>query len=103
MIAQAANVMNFLKGPKQFIIPVFQRTYCNAYWEQFHDPKNPRRIGTGGTAETGVAAGLSIESTELQEIFPWKSRAEIKELLESKDGNKNIKEEPALFDTGVDS
>ncbi len=27
MIAQAVNLMNFLKGPKQFIIPIYQRTY----------------------------------------------------------------------------
>jgi hypothetical protein len=29
MIAQAINLMNFLKGPKQFIIPFYQRTYSN--------------------------------------------------------------------------
>ena len=27
MIAQAVNLLNFLKGPKQFIIPIYQRTY----------------------------------------------------------------------------
>ena len=27
MIAQAVNLMNFLKGPKPFIIPIYQRTY----------------------------------------------------------------------------
>ena len=41
-------------------------------WEQFHDPKN-------------LAAGLSIESAELQEIFLWKS----------KDGNKKLSDELA--------
>ena len=51
-------------------------------WEQFHDPKN-------------LAAGLSIESAELQEIFLWKSKAEIKELLKSKIGRQTIEEELA--------
>ena len=27
MIAQAVNLLNFLKGPKQFIIPIYRRTY----------------------------------------------------------------------------
>ncbi len=27
MIAQAVNFMNFLNRPKQFIIPIYQRTY----------------------------------------------------------------------------
>jgi len=26
VIAQAVNLMNFLKGPKQFVIPIYQRT-----------------------------------------------------------------------------
>ncbi len=51
-------------------------------WEQFHDPKN-------------LAAGLSIESAELQEIFLWKSKDEIKELLKSKTGSQTLKEELA--------
>jgi NTP pyrophosphatase (non-canonical NTP hydrolase) len=51
-------------------------------WEQFHDPRN-------------LAAGLSIESAELQEIFLWKSKDKIKKLLESKDGNDKLKEELA--------
>jgi hypothetical protein len=39
MIAQAVNLMNFLKGPKQFIIPIYQRTYswtmkeCGQLWD----------------------------------------------------------------------
>jgi len=32
MIAQAVNMMNFMKGPKQFIIPIYQRTYSNPYF-----------------------------------------------------------------------
>ena len=51
-------------------------------WEQFHDPKN-------------LAAGLSIESAELQEIFLWKSKDEIKELLKSREGRQTLKEELA--------
>lgn len=39
MIAQAVNLMSFLKGPKQFIIPIYQRTYswtlkeCGQLWD----------------------------------------------------------------------
>jgi uncharacterized protein with ParB-like and HNH nuclease domain/predicted transport protein len=39
VIAQAVNLMNFLKGPKQFIIPIYQRTYswtlkeCGQLWD----------------------------------------------------------------------
>ena len=39
MIAQAVNLLNFLKGPKQFIIPMYQRTYswtlkeCGQLWD----------------------------------------------------------------------
>ena len=51
-------------------------------WEQFHDPKN-------------LAAGLSIESAELQEIFLWKSKDEIKALLKSEDGSQKLKNELA--------
>jgi NTP pyrophosphatase (non-canonical NTP hydrolase) len=51
-------------------------------WEQFHDPKN-------------LAAGLSIESAELQEIFLWKLKDEVKTLLKSKMGSQTIKEELA--------
>ena len=46
MIAQAVNLMNFLKGPKQFIIPIYQRTYswtlkeCGQLWDDI--------IKTGG-------------------------------------------------------
>lgn len=51
-------------------------------WRQFHDAKN-------------VAAALSIESAELQEIFLWKKDAEVRELIESESGHKKIKEEIA--------
>jgi uncharacterized protein with ParB-like and HNH nuclease domain len=46
VIAQAVNLMNFLKGPKQFIIPIYQRTYsctlkeCGQLWDDI--------IKTGG-------------------------------------------------------
>ncbi|QWR77894.1 DUF262 and DUF1524 domain-containing protein [Candidatus Magnetomonas plexicatena] len=39
MKAQAVNLMNYLKGPKQFIIPIYQRTYswtrkeCAQLWD----------------------------------------------------------------------
>ncbi len=33
MIVQAVNLMNSLKGPKQFIIPIYQRTYSWALKE----------------------------------------------------------------------
>jgi uncharacterized protein with ParB-like and HNH nuclease domain len=38
-MAQAVNLMNFLKGPKQFIISIYQRTYswtlkeCGQFWD----------------------------------------------------------------------
>ena len=37
-------------------------------WKQYHDPKN-------------LAAALSIEAGELQELFLWKSEKEVKALL----------------------
>jgi uncharacterized protein with ParB-like and HNH nuclease domain len=46
VITQAVNLMNFLKGPKQFIIPIYQRTYswtlkeCGQLWDDI--------IKTGG-------------------------------------------------------
>jgi NTP pyrophosphatase (non-canonical NTP hydrolase) len=39
-------------------------------WEQFHDPKS-------------LAEAISIESSELLELFLWKSAADIKEAMES--------------------
>ena len=40
-------------------------------WSQFHNPKD-------------LAIGLSIESSELLELFLWKSQDEVAEVLESK-------------------
>jgi len=51
-------------------------------WEQFHDPKN-------------LAMGLSIESGELLEHFLWKSRNEIREMLEDKNHRRKVREELA--------
>jgi NTP pyrophosphatase (non-canonical NTP hydrolase) len=51
-------------------------------WEQYHDPKN-------------LAMGLSIECAELQEIFLWKTKEEIKELIEDDAEYRRIKEELA--------
>jgi NTP pyrophosphatase (non-canonical NTP hydrolase) len=51
-------------------------------WEQFHDPKN-------------LAMALAIEAAELQEIFLWKSEAEIERLLGEKTGQEKIQEELA--------
>ncbi|MGC2061772.1 MAG: hypothetical protein WA610_02260 [Thermodesulfovibrionales bacterium] len=38
VIAQAVNLMNFLKGPKQFIIPIYRRTYSWTLKECSHLP-----------------------------------------------------------------
>ena len=39
-------------------------------WGQFHDPKN-------------LAEAISIEAAELQELFLWKNKEEIKEKMEN--------------------
>ena len=51
-------------------------------WEQFHDPKN-------------LAIALSIEATELQELFLWKSPDEVEQIVASKKGIARIREELA--------
>lgn len=51
-------------------------------WKQFHTIKN-------------LSAGLAIESAELQELFLWKSDAEIDSLLSSEQGKKAFSEELA--------
>lgn len=45
-------------------------------WLQFHNPKD-------------MATAISIESSELQELFLWKSKKEIEEYIKDK---KNIEE-----------
>lgn len=45
-------------------------------WLQFHNPKD-------------MAAALSIESSELQELFLWKNKKEVEEYIKDK---KNIEE-----------
>ena len=51
-------------------------------WAQFHKPKD-------------LAAALSIECGELQELFLWKSEAEISAYLGREDGSARLREELA--------
>ena len=51
-------------------------------WEQFHNLKD-------------LAIGLNIESSELLELFLWKSSDEIDELINNNEYNIRIKEELA--------
>lgn len=51
-------------------------------WKQFHDPKN-------------LAEGISIEAGELLELFLWKDKKEIQELLTDKKYQKEIADELA--------
>jgi NTP pyrophosphatase (non-canonical NTP hydrolase) len=51
-------------------------------WKQYHDPKN-------------LAEALSIEAGELLELFLWKSKKEVQELVRSKTGKSRIREETA--------
>lgn len=51
-------------------------------WKQFHDPKN-------------LAAALSIEAGELQELFLWKSKEEVQNYIRSKEGRTRLSEEIA--------
>jgi NTP pyrophosphatase (non-canonical NTP hydrolase) len=51
-------------------------------WGQFHTPKN-------------LAAALSVEVAELQELMLWKSDSQTLELVHSEKGNKRIQEEIA--------
>jgi NTP pyrophosphatase (non-canonical NTP hydrolase) len=48
-------------------------------WEQFHKPKE-------------LASALTIEASELQEVFQWKSDEEIKHLLASSSREKVLDE-----------
>ena len=51
-------------------------------WKQFHSVRN-------------LAAGLSIEAAELQEILLWKSDSEVAALLQSPSGRQRLAEEIA--------
>ncbi len=51
-------------------------------WQKFHDPKN-------------LSMALSVESSELQELFLWKSEDQIGELLLTESGGRRVREELA--------
>ena len=51
-------------------------------WKKFHSPKN-------------IAMGISIEASELLEIFQWLSTEESLEVMNSKEKSAKIKEEMA--------
>ena len=51
-------------------------------WKQFHDPKN-------------LAMGIGIECAELQELFLWKSPAEVEQLLHNPAEKARVSEELA--------
>lgn len=51
-------------------------------WERFHVPEQ-------------LASALSIEASELMELFLWKDRAQVDELLESEDGRRRVCQEAA--------
>ncbi len=51
-------------------------------WKRFHDPKN-------------LSIALSIEASELQEIFLWKSKTEVVDLFKSTRMKEKIEEEIA--------
>ena len=51
-------------------------------WQKFHDPKS-------------LSMALSVESSELQELFLWKSEDQIGELLLSESGGRRVREELA--------
>ena len=51
-------------------------------WGQFHSPRH-------------VAAALSIEASEVQELMLWKTDAEVAELLRSLKGKRRVEEEIA--------
>jgi dCTP diphosphatase len=52
-------------------------------WEQFHDPKN-------------LAEAISVESSELLELFLWKNASDVKRLIKSdREFKKSVEEELA--------
>ena len=51
-------------------------------WKKFHDPKN-------------LSIALSVESAELQELFMWKSKYQVRQFLLSEKGIRQVREELA--------
>ena len=59
------------------------KKFCDARdWDQYHDAKE-------------LAIALSIEASELLEIFRWKSPEEVKSLFENPKKKENIEDEMA--------
>jgi NTP pyrophosphatase (non-canonical NTP hydrolase) len=77
-IAMSTNLMNDLQNLTRAIVAFRDRRD----WKQFHSLRN-------------LAAGLSIEAAELQEILLWKSDAEVEALLRSTRGRRRLAEEIA--------
>jgi dCTP diphosphatase len=55
-------------------------------WQKFHNPKD-------------LSIALSIEASELEELFLWKDSAEVEKLLKDKTQLEKVKEEMA--DIGI--
>ena len=51
-------------------------------WEQFHDPKN-------------IAEAITIEASELQELFLWRDKSEIAEKMKDPEFRREVEEELA--------
>ncbi len=51
-------------------------------WEQFHDPKN-------------IAEAITIEASELQELFLWRDKPEIAEKMKDPEFRREVEEELA--------
>jgi NTP pyrophosphatase (non-canonical NTP hydrolase) len=59
------------------------RSFCrDREWEKFHTPKN-------------LAVALSVEASELLEIYQWLSEDESKNLLDNPDKRNSVQEEVA--------
>jgi NTP pyrophosphatase (non-canonical NTP hydrolase) len=78
MIKSARDETSTIAGLRQLAIDF--RDQRN--WKQFHDLKN-------------LAMGLSIEAAELQELFLWKSREEVDEMLATEEGRGLLMDEMA--------
>ena len=51
-------------------------------WKKFHDPKN-------------LSIALAVESAELQELFLWKSKSHVRQLLSTEKGKRQVRDELA--------
>jgi NTP pyrophosphatase (non-canonical NTP hydrolase) len=51
-------------------------------WKKFHDLKN-------------LSIALAVESSELQELFLWKSKSQVRKLLSSEKGEHRVRDELA--------